>query len=650
MKKWLLFLTFGWAGMAAVAQDLTHTGDEKMKKGDCSGAVEVYRKAFSKSSKPENALRLGSAYYCLQDYQKAEIYTTKATLAGDKSIASDAFMYRGLTRIAAGKETSGEYDLKKALALNPQNAEVYRRRAMFFYIPDKQFVSAVQDLNAFTLYAPKSAESYKSLAEEIIKTGISDYDLLSKAYDFLLTASDLQKNAVSPALLADVKARLVRLKPATTLAASEIVAVNQPIAKTTPEVAQLPAKKTETAKNTPPVKQKELPVKEKPTEKSQKPEADKILAKQEKEKITKPEPDKTAVKENKTEKVVVAEDRKNKTEKAEPEKKVAKADKTVVYDNDVTIDLDKLRKKAKVWAVVVGISVYTKNTSLNLHYADADARLFHDFLHSVGGGSVPESQMAIIANENATAPAIRKAMKDTYSRAGSDDVVILYVASHGYTEDREFYFLTTEAEVGNLKNTALSRENIGQALRGCKARKKMVFADACHSGNLGYIDLESTAPANIPDEPVTSAKSRSDRHKSKSEPQARGIEEKTVKVSQTNAAPAISEQTAEQLEASSKLLIEMAQVNEGHAIMTAATGGQKSLEDARWGGGHGAFTYFLTEGLKGKADIDKNKLVTFSELNDYVYRSVTEATERKQQPIFQGTFDGNFPMSVVVRK
>jgi uncharacterized caspase-like protein len=42
---------------------------------------------------------------------------------------------------------------------------------------------------------------------------------------------------------------------------------------------------------------------------------------------------------------------------------------------------------------------------------------------------------------------------------------------------------------------------------------------------------------------------------------------------------------------------------EGIALLTSAEANEVALEDEKWGGGHGVFTYFLLEGMRGNADM-----------------------------------------------
>jgi uncharacterized caspase-like protein len=79
-------------------------------------------------------------------------------------------------------------------------------------------------------------------------------------------------------------------------------------------------------------------------------------------------------------------------------------------------------------------------------------------------------------------------------------------------------------------------------------------------------------------------------------------------------------------------------------IMTAADVNEFSLEDARWGG-HGVFTHFLLEGLRGSGDADMNGIVTFSEIYSFVSNRVVEATGGRQNPQRAGF--GDLPLAVV---
>jgi len=96
-----------------------------------------------------------------------------------------------------------------------------------------------------------------------------------------------------------------------------------------------------------------------------------------------------------------------------------------------------------------------------------------------------------------------------------------------------------------------------------------------------------------------------------------------------------------------KLLFQMVMANDGMAMLTASSSSELSYESDRWGNGHGVFSHYLLEGLKGNADRNSNGIVEIRELYEYVYRNVSGDTSGKQHPELKGNFDNELPLSVV---
>jgi len=67
-----------------------------------------------------------------------------------------------------------------------------------------------------------------------------------------------------------------------------------------------------------------------------------------------------------------------------------------------------------------------------------------------------------------------------------------------------------------------------------------------------------------------------------------------------------------------------------------------SIESPRFGGGHGAFTYFLLRALNGDADSEEfgngDGIISTNEVIDYVREQVREATRNRQHPIERVNF------------
>jgi len=57
------------------------------------------------------------------------------------------------------------------------------------------------------------------------------------------------------------------------------------------------------------------------------------------------------------------------------------------------------------------------------------------------------------------------------------------------------------------------------------------------------------------------------------------------------------------------------------------------------GGGHGVFTYYLLQGLKGGADYSKDNRVSLGEIIPYLSEQVRRATGNAQTLTVAGRFD-----------
>ena len=83
----------------------------------------------------------------------------------------------------------------------------------------------------------------------------------------------------------------------------------------------------------------------------------------------------------------------------------------------------------------------------------------------------------------------------------------------------------------------------------------------------------------------------------------------------------------------------------GTIIITASGANEVSMESEEFK--HGIFSYFLLEGLKGKADFDGDGLVTVDELYPYVSDNVARASGQEQHPVKKGMVEGRFVFGVV---
>jgi uncharacterized caspase-like protein/Flp pilus assembly protein TadD len=254
--------------------------------------------------------------------------------------------------------------------------------------------------------------------------------------------------------------------------------------------------------------------------------------------------------------------------------------------------------RGKLWAVVIGVSNY-KNLSADaqLKFPHRDAEAFAAFLRSPQGGGFPSSQIKVLLNQEATLAAVRTALGTWLARSAEpDDLVYVFFAGHGVVEgERDGYLLAYDSDPQNLYATALSVDELNKVMsERLRARLAVLFTDACHAGRLGFA--------------------------------SRGVEDKVLV---------------------NRFLDEVGKTGQGVFRLLASRPDELSYEDKRWGGGHGVFTNFLLEGLRGRADRDEDGVVRAGELLDYLSEVVPSETKALQHPRAAGNIETRLPLAVL---
>lgn len=247
----------------------------------------------------------------------------------------------------------------------------------------------------------------------------------------------------------------------------------------------------------------------------------------------------------------------------------------------------------KRWAVVVGVGEYESADIPDLEFATADALAMKEFLESDAAG--PFDEVLYLENEQATGAAMREALFVFLQQADWDDLVVIYYAGHGAPDPGRpdnLYLLPTDSDLNALASTGFPMWDVKTALRRQIASERvLVIADACHSAGTSDGDAVGGGESN-----------------------------------------AIAGGFASLFTPSRRLM------------MTAADTNEFSQEDERWGG-HGVFTHYVLDGLRGAGDGDGNGIVTFTELFAYVSDSVRSATNGQQNPQRSGL--GDIPLAIV---
>lgn len=137
--------------------------------------------------------------------------------------------------------------------------------------------------------------------------------------------------------------------------------------------------------------------------------------------------------------------------------------------------------------IAVGLD-YAQDPKLKLRCppndAAAVAEAFTKHCASPGNLFPGKSVPVVLLNQNATRANIEKALSTL--KVKPHDLVVFFYAGHGVRDGKEFYLLTHDANLGQLKDTALSGTRMRQIF-GKLPCQVLVLLDACHSGQAGVV-------------------------------------------------------------------------------------------------------------------------------------------------------------------
>ena len=166
---------------------------------------------------------------------------------------------------------------------------------------------------------------------------------------------------------------------------------------------------------------------------------------------------------------------------------------------------DTSNRPAERWALIVGIGSFTDPHIQALKYTAGDAQSFQDALLDPRIGNFKADHVHSLLNDQATTKNIKMQLNWLARSAAPDDLVVVYVATHGSSRDLDTvgvnYIITHDTEIGanidpdSLYATALPMVEISNAIATrVKARRAAIFLDTCYSGNAAVKDTALIAP------------------------------------------------------------------------------------------------------------------------------------------------------------
>ena len=258
---------------------------------------------------------------------------------------------------------------------------------------------------------------------------------------------------------------------------------------------------------------------------------------------------------------------------------------------------------AQFQALVVGVGSYDYFTDLPETVNDA-TQLQRILTDPQRCGYSPD-RVQVLVEPNATRSNILNGLAQLARGASGDTTTVIYFSGHGgfsKGDSSQVYLCPTEANPANMADTAISNDVFSRALAEIKTRRLVVIVDACHAG--GAASFKGAGERAINAEKVAAWENGLGQH------------------------------------------FAQYQLREGSGRIIFAS---SRREQSSWGyssGQMGLFTYYLIQGLTGRAPVSDDGTIRVFDLFHYVSKQV-HAKRRAQEPVLAAQdVTLNFPIAL----
>jgi Caspase domain len=155
-------------------------------------------------------------------------------------------------------------------------------------------------------------------------------------------------------------------------------------------------------------------------------------------------------------------------------------------------------------AVVVGISTYRSVRPLPASVVK-DASDVAAVLSDPALCGYPPQNVELLINEQATSSAILQALQRLADRTDYSSAITIYFSGHGLTiaeeENRGWYLLAVDTNTDShskVAASAISHQQMTEAIKNLPAKQVLVIFDACHSAGFGSIKSAMESSASVP--------------------------------------------------------------------------------------------------------------------------------------------------------
>ena len=252
---------------------------------------------------------------------------------------------------------------------------------------------------------------------------------------------------------------------------------------------------------------------------------------------------------------------------------------------DTTTSGSKTEKEPpKNWLIAIGINEYMDKRLPSLRFCENDARIVNEYFLKSNLVDPARAYLLVTSSSDPELKPLRRNIRQKFEHilkyATDGSLIVFYVASHGVTGSGAQghctgYFVPSDGNLDDLKETALDLVDIQNQLQNSVAGRTLLMADACRT-----------------------------------------------QITETRAAGPVNQGS----------LFEQIRKTKGHFFLASCSDTQVSyeMEDAR----HGAFTHFLVQGLTGKAANPEGR-VTLENLYSYVKNNLRDWADKNCKQVME---------------
>lgn len=274
------------------------------------------------------------------------------------------------------------------------------------------------------------------------------------------------------------------------------------------------------------------------------------------------------------------------------------------YKESINVKCTAGKKKPDAYIISLGVSKY-QNQQFNLAYATKDAVdieglfLNSDYFGKVHTKSLTDEQVVLENLDD---------IADFLAQADIDDFVMVFIAGHGVLDaDFDYYFASYDMDFKDPSKRGIPYKRIEELVDGIKALKKLLILDTCHSGELDKDEIEEQEGSGK--EPVEG-------------------KFRNAGIDVTYREDPLGFESINYL--MKQVFLDLRR-GTGATVISSSGGTELAFESPKYK--NGLFTYSLIDGLKNKkADVNKDEIITVSELQAYLIEEVKQLSNGKQVP------------------